>query len=147
MEYRRCSHEVFEKFRQFFSTITTGILIVCAVNFLLSDNTDIPGDTLFQILFSGFATSLVTALFYYREIKTQKQFFIIISVHYVLLCGIMIGLGVWFGWMDLNAGGIIMMLISVAIVYALTMLMNYITAKKDADDINKMLEQMNRRRR
>ncbi|MGN0609242.1 MAG: DUF3021 family protein [Oscillospiraceae bacterium] len=136
-----------KSFVGFFSTITTCILIVCAVNFFLSGGTEIPGDTLFQILLSGFATALVTAVFYYREIKTQKQFLIIITLHYVLLCGIMIGLGVWFGWMDFDLGGIIMMLVSVAVVYALTMLMNYIVAKKDADDINRMLEQMNRRRK
>lgn len=136
-----------KSFVRFFSTITTCILIVCAVNFFLSDSTEIPGDTLFRILLSGFATALVTAVFYYREIKTHKQFLIIIILHYVLLCGIMIGLGVWFGWMDFDLGGIIMMLVSVAVVYALTMLMNYIVAKKDADEINKMLEQMNRRRK
>lgn len=136
-----------KSFVSFFSTITTGILIVCAVNFLLSDSTEIPGDTLFQILLSGFATSLATVPFYYREITSRKKFLIIIAVHYVLLCGIMIGLGVWFGWMDFDLGGIIMMLVSVAVVYALTMLMNYIVAKKDADEINKMLEQMNRRRK
>lgn len=136
-----------KSFVRFFSTITTCILIVCAVNFFLSDSTEIPGDTLFRILLSGFATALVTAVFYYREIKTHKQFLIIIILHYVLLCGIMIGLGVWFGWMDFDLGGIIMMLVSVAVVYALTMLMNYIVAKKDADEINRMLEQMNRRRK
>lgn len=136
-----------KSFVRFFSTITTCILIVCAVNFFLSGSTEIPGDTLFRILLSGFATALVTAVFYYREIKTHKQFLIIIILHYVLLCGIMIGLGVWFGWMDFDLGGIIMMLVSVAAVYALTMLMNYIVAKKDADEINKMLEQMNRRRK
>lgn len=136
-----------KSFVRFFSTITTCILIVCAVNFFLSDSTEIPGDTLFRILLSGFATALVTAVFYYREIKTHKQFLIIIILHYVLLCGIMIGLGVWFGWMDFDLGGIIMMLVSVAVVYALTMLMNYIVAKKDADEINKMLEQLNRRRK
>ena len=136
-----------KSFVRFFSTITTCILIVCAVNFFLSGGTEIPGDTLFRILLSGFATALVTAVFYYREIKTHKQFLIIIILHYVLLCGIMIGLGVWFGWMDFDLGGIIMMLVSVAVVYALTMLMNYIVAKKDADDINRMLEQMNRRRK
>ena len=136
-----------KSFVSFFSTITTGILIVCAVNFFLSGGAEIPGKTLFQILLSGFATALVTAVFYYREIKTHKQFFVVIILHYVLLCGIMIGLGVWFGWMDFDLGGIIMMLVSVAVVYALTMLMNYIVAKKDADEINKMLEQMNRRRK
>lgn len=136
-----------KSFVSFFSTVTTGILIVCAVNFFLSDSTEMPGNTLFKILLSGLATSLVTAVFYYREIKSHKQFIITIAVHYVLLCGIMIALGVWFGWMELNAAGIIMMLISVAAVYAMTMLMNYITAKKEADDINRMLEQLNRRRR
>lgn len=136
-----------KSFVNFFATITTGILIVCAVNFFLSDSTEIPGDTLFQILISGLATALITAVFYYKEIKTHKQFLIILAAHYVLLCGIMIGLGVWFGWMDFNAAGIIMMLISVAVVYGLTILMNYIAAKKDADEINMMLEQMNRRRK
>lgn len=131
-------------FISFFSTITVGILIVCAVNICLSPHYVIPRSILFDILLAGFVTAAVTTAIYSREITSHKQFLLTSAVHYVLLCIIMIGFGVWFGWMDLDIGGVVMMMVSVAVVYALTFLMNYILAKKEADEINKALEQRNK---
>ena len=131
----------FTELCRYFVQITTGILIVCAVNFLLYGFEDMPGSTLWQILLSGFLTALVTAAAAYSfEPKSTKQFILMTAIHYIVLCIIMIFLGNSFGWLSLNFAGIIMMAISVALVYAFTMLVTYLTSKKDADDLTKALE-------
>lgn len=133
-------------FLSFFTTITVGIVIVCTVNVMLSSDSEIPAITMLQILLAGFATALVTTIFYYKDITSNKKLIMVIVIHYVLLCVIMIGLGVWFDWMKFSLNGILMMVISVAAVYAMTFGINFILAKKDADAINKALEQRNKRR-
>lgn len=135
----------FTEFCRYFVQITTGILIVCAVNFLLYGFEDMPGSTLWQILLSGFLTAIATAAAYSFEPKSTKQFILMTAIHYIVLCIIMIFLGNSFGWLSLNFAGIIMMAISVALVYAFTMLVTYLTSKKDADDLTKALESRKRK--
>jgi len=130
----------FTELCRYFVQITTGVLIVCTVNFLLYGSADIPGSTLWQILLSGFLTAFATTIAYSFEPRSTKQFVIMTAIHYVVICIIMIFLGNSFGWLSLNFAGIIMMAISVAIVYAFTMLVTYFTSKKDADDLTKALE-------
>ena len=55
----------------------------------------------------------------------------------------MIGFGIWFDWMNFNLEGIVMMTTSVAAVYLITFLLNYILIKKEADDINEALKERN----
>lgn len=135
----------FTELCRYFVQITTGILIVCAVNFLFYGSADMPGSTLWQILLSGFLTALATAIAYSFEPKSTKQFILMTAIHYIVLCIIMIFLGNSFGWLSLNFAGIIMMAISVALVYAFTMLVTYLTSKKDADDLTKALESRKRK--
>lgn len=129
-----------KEFMTFFVNITTGILIVCALNFAISDSAAIPRNTLWQILLAGGVTALLTTIVYRREISSTKQFLLLVAVHYTLLCVIMILFGVWFGWMSLNFAGILMMMVSVAVVYGFTFFCRYLLAKKEADYFNKALQ-------
>lgn len=134
-------------FINFFSTITLGIIFVCAVNMSMSPNYDIPNTVLWQILLAGLVTSLLTviSIFLFNGINTTIKLIIAGIIHYIIMCIVMIGFGVWFDWMNFDAKGIIMMLISVAIVYLIAFLLNYIILKKEADDINSALEEHNKK--
>ena len=57
----------------------------------------------------------------------------------------MISLGVWFDWLNFDIKGIVMMLISVAVVYLIAFLLNYYIIKKEAEGINIALEKHNKR--
>lgn len=131
----------FKTFLNFFAIITLGITIVCGLNLITANDTYIvPKHILLQVAAAGAITALITAAVFYKEPKTTKQFWIVTAIHYVLLCGIMILIGLWFDWLSLDLKGILSMVISVALVYALTFILNYILAKKDADEINKALQ-------
>ena len=129
----------FELIRWFFY-ITTCVLFVCAANIQISGNETISAITLWQILLSGFFTALITVIFRPVEQDGGRIGVIKIIVHYFVLCGVMIGCGYRFGWMDLNLNGIVMMAVSVAVVYLMVFLAGYWLDKKQADEINKKLK-------
>ena len=134
----------FTEFLKYFVIITTGVLLMCAVNVSLSETGGAGlslSVTLWQILGAGAVTAFVTAWVYKRECNTKKQFIAMGMIHYILICVIMVTLGVLFGWMDLNIGGIIMMTVSVALVYLFTYAVSYISAKHQADEFNKALNE------
>lgn len=131
----------FKLFLHFFSTITLGITLVCGLNLMTaSEFYVVPKYILLQVAAAGAITALVSAIAFYKEPKTSKQFRIVNAIHYVLMCVIMIFIGLWFGWLSLELNGILSMVISVALVYAITFTLNYLLAKKDADEINKALQ-------
>lgn len=134
----------FTEFLKYFVIITTGVLLMCAVNVSLSETGGeslAVGITLWQILGAGAVTAFVTALVYMRECKTKKQFIVMVIIHYILICAIMVTLGVLFGWMALNIGGIIMMIVSAALVYLFTYTVRYISDKRQADEFNRALKE------
>lgn len=133
--------KVFKDFVKWFLYITMGILIVCAVNFQLADVGSLPKETLWQILLSGFLTSGITALLYPRAGMNKCMFWVRIGIHYLALCIIMILCGHWFGWLDFDFGGIMMMVLSVAAVYVLTFVIYYLIDLKRADEINQKLKE------
>ena len=134
----------FTEFLKYFVIITTGVLLMCAVNVSLSETGGeslAVGITLWQILGAGAVTAFVTALVYMRECKTKKQFIVMVIIHYILICAIMVTLGVLYGWMDFNIGGIIMMTVSVALVYLFTYAVRYFSDIRQADEFNRALKE------
>lgn len=128
-------------FIKWFLYITTGVLIVCAVNFWAADMDAIPKNTLWQILLSGLLTAGVTVFIYPKDCNKKSVILTRIFFHYVVLCIVMIICGYWFGWLKLNAAGIVMMVVSVAVVYFLSFLAYYLTDLKRADEINRRLKE------
>jgi len=134
-------------FINFFSTINLVIVFVCAVNMSLSPGYDVPDSVLWQVLLSGFITSIMTSIgaFIFTAINTKTKLVVSIVIHYALMSVIMISLGVWFDWLNFDIKGIVMMLISVAVVYLIAFLLNYYIIKKEAEGINIALEKHNKR--
>ncbi len=133
-----------KSFLSFFCTITTAIVFVMQLNLLTAEDPVISASVFWQILFSGFITAVVTVLGYSFNYRTKVQAVIATILHYIVLCAVMIGLGVWFDWLEFNADGVISMSISVAIVYALVFVISYIQMKKEADELNQALRERNK---
>lgn len=133
-----------KSFISFFTVITTAILIIVAIDTALAGYESINRYIALQVLGAGAITALVTALIFCVNIKTKKQFFILTTLHYVLLCSVMITLGVWFGWIKFSVLGALMMAIYVAAVYIIVSVLMYILAKKEADELNRALNERNR---
>lgn len=128
------------EFVRWFFYITTCVLFLFAANMQLSGGDVISASTLWQIMLSGFVTSLVTVIFRPAEQDSGRVAIIKIVIHYLVLCVVMILFGYWFGWMNLNIQGIIMMTLSVAIVYFLVYFATYWLNKKQTDEINQKLK-------
>ena len=128
-------------FIKYFFYITTGILIVVALNFALSDEETLPRDTLWQILASGALTAAITAVLSPQDSRTFGGFAVKCALHYAALCVVMILCGHSFGWLSYDLGGIAMMALSVSLVYLFTFFSYYIMDRKQADDINRRLRE------
>ena len=128
-------------FIKWYFYITTGILFIVAGNFALVKAEMIPGDTLWQILLSGFLTTLVTVALVPREGMSKKITWIHILLHYLGLCVTMVISGYWFGWINLNPAGICLMMVSVALVYLIVFVVYYLLDVKQADAINRKLQE------
>lgn len=126
---------------KWFLYITTGILIVCGVNMEMMGMDMIPLKTLWQILLSGFLTTAVTVLLLPTELAGKVETCVKFLLHYVSLCIVMILCGNWFGWLDLDFKGILMMVVSVAGVYLLAFAAYYLIELRQANRINQKLKE------
>lgn len=126
---------------KWFLYITTGILIVCAANLEIMGEETIQVDMLWQILLSGLLTTLVTVLLFIQECNRKAEVCLKCILHYVALCVIMVLCGNWFGWMKLDLGGIVMMVVSVAVVYLFAFLAYYLIDMRQAVQINQKLKE------
>lgn len=121
--------------------ITTSILMVRAVIFGLYGAESLPGATLWQIMLSGFLTTLVTVLIVCIDCKSMVGNILKYFLHYSVLCGVMIPLGIWFGWLRADLPGIVMMLVSVAAVYLLAVGAYYVIDLRSARKMNRRLKE------
>ena len=130
----------------YFTTITTTVLALVGITTAIEGYEHLSKYILFQILASGAATAFITTLILCREIRSRKQFLILSALHYVLLCGTMIGLGLWFDWIDRSFVGIALMAFYVAVVYVFVFLITYFLEKREADAINRALKKRTERK-
>jgi uncharacterized membrane protein len=127
----------------FFTAIATAILIIVTIDGAINSYDSVPKYLPLEILAASALTALITTIILCREIKTRKQFLISFLVHFLLLCVAMIGLGLLFGWISATFGSIICMIFYVALVYVIVFAINYILAKKEADELNEALNKRN----
>lgn len=126
-------------FFKYYCYITTGTLIIVALGFTGYDTT-ISYNTLWEVLISAFPTTIATILAY--NVKADNPNLILrMGIHYVCLCIIMGFLGWKFGWISLSLPDIGLMCISVALVYAFTYLLSWLSDRENAKNINKALEE------
>lgn len=133
--------KILGNFIKWFLYITVGILIVCGISCWIEGKETVTVDIFWMILFSAFVTALVTALIFPKEEYGKVKYGIKFVLHYSVLCIIMCYLGERFEWIDFNPAGVIQMIIWVGIVYLLVFMADYIIGIKQANDINKMLQE------
>lgn len=133
--------KTFGNFIKWFLYITVGILIVCGISYKLAGVKTVPVDLFGMILLSAFATTFITVIILPKEEDGKLRSGVKFLLHYIVLCVIMCFLGCWFGWMHFEAAGVAMMAIDVALVYLFSFLAHYIIDIRQADAINKVLQE------
>ncbi|MBO5486186.1 MAG: DUF3021 family protein [Eubacterium sp.] len=129
------------KLVQWFLYITVGIVIVCGVNYTMAGIEAVDVDIFWKILLSAFVTSLATVLILPNEHDGNGKSRVRFVLHNVALCVIMSVFGVWFGWIDFNLTGIGVMVMDVGLVYLIAAISYYIVNVKQADEINRVLQE------
>ncbi len=132
--------DTIKSFFSFFTKITTGTVLVCAINMTLSGIEMCFSYVLWQCLLLGFVTSLVTVVFYPNKDMSKKEYAIRLIIHFLLITASVLVLGGFFRWYAVSFPGVIFMLLSTVFVYGFSHLMIYWEDKKNADDINRALE-------
>lgn len=128
---------------QCFAYITTGTVMICAVNFSLFNDGNIPRNALWQILCSSFVTTAATVFLFSKNTNKKNRIILGLLLHYCCLCMIMTGCGVWFGWIDFDVAGVITMMLSVAGVYVIAFFLTYTMDKKQTEELNQALHKRN----
>ena len=135
----------FKGFLNFFTSITTAITVVVSLVVLLNGYSGLSEYITLQILGAGAATALLTTIIYSFEFRSRKHFLVMTAIHYVLLCITMNILGTTFGWTNTTPVNIIAMCIYVAVVYVIVYAITYVLMKKEADELNRALNERNRK--
>lgn len=60
--WRRTEDEIFKRALPLFVQITTGILIICAINYSVWGSGELPANILWQIVLSGAVTAVITEI-------------------------------------------------------------------------------------
>ena len=124
-----------------FLIINTGITLVVGVTVLKYDS--IVPETIIRSVISAFATSLVTAGFFsINPKKPMGKGMIVLShfLHYLVLYGVMYLLGTAFGWFERTLDGALSIAISVAIVYAFSVIASLLLSQGEAKELNRALK-------
>lgn len=128
-------------FVSMFTKITTGTLIICAVLITLNGIKILTTMILWQILVVGLATSFITVILLPEHEFSKRESIIRYTLHYIMITAIILLAGWLFDWYSITLLGFIFMIISVAIVYGFTVLTHWLSCKRSADELNKILEQ------
>lgn len=137
------------------ATITTFTLLACAVWITMEamekgislQASFLPTALLWQVLTAGLLCGLVTAVLISGEVRTRKEVFVHFGTHYLLINSIILGCGALFGWYTVTPIGVVMMLVTIALVYVAVATMAYLRDKSIADKINERLEHFHRGQR
>ncbi len=133
-----------KEFLNFFTVITTAITAVVGIVTAFGGYTEVSPYIALQILGSGAVTAVLTAAIYSAEFKSKTHFFLLTAIHYVLLCITMNIIGIMFDWIEASAIGCLMMCIYVAVVYVIVYAISYVLMKKEADALNRALNERNK---
>lgn len=132
---------MFGNFVRYFLYITVGIFGICGISYTIAGVETVTVDIFGMILLSAFATTLATVLIVPKENDGKVKACVKFILHYMVLCVIMSFLGIRFGWVDFDFAGIATMIMDVGFVYLFVFIAYYLIDRKQADEINEMLQE------
>lgn len=129
--------------------ISFGTLIACGVWYLVTlISMDMPVMTaqiryitLWEIPLLGLMCAIGTDIAMNSDAElTAVQAKIRIALHYVYINAVVLVCGYFFEWYELTVGGVLLMLLTSAVIYAFTFFFTYFKDIKTADKLNRKLK-------
>ncbi len=96
----------------------------------------------FEVLAISVATAIPSLVYISKNELSKNQFIIRAIIHFVLLIGIVLGMGYWFSWWT-QFSGIIIVLSVFIVIYVFVFLITYLTDKNESNKINEALKNIN----
>lgn len=127
-----------------FYEITAWSLLASVVMTLISKSDMIPSSLLWQIPLLSFLGALSSLIYPWDRSMTRKEFVIRIAIHYLIMNGIILGGGGFFGWFDIHEPlQVAMMALSVAIIFFIISLYSWTKGNREAQKLNQCLKKRN----
>ena len=127
-----------------FYEITAWSLLASVVMTLISKSDMIPSSLLWQIPLLSFLGALSSLIYPWDRSMTRKEFVIRIAIHYLIMNGIILGGGGFFGWFDIHEPlQVAMMALSVAIIFFIISLYSWTKGNREAQKLNQRLKKRN----
>ena len=127
-----------------FYEITAWSLLASVVMTLISKSDMIPASLLWQIPLLSFLGALSSLIYPWGRSMTRKEFVIRIAIHYLIMNGIILGGGGFFGWFDIHEPlQVAMMALSVAIIFFIISLYSWTKGNREAQKLNQRLKKRN----
>ena len=127
-----------------FYEITAWSLLASVVMTLISKSDMIPSSLLWQIPLLSFLGALSSLIYPWDRSMTRKEFVIRIAIHYLIMNGIILGGGGFFGWFDIHERlQVAMMALSVAIIFFIISLYSWTKGNREAQKLNQRLKKRN----
>ena len=127
-----------------FYEITAWSLLASVVMTLISKSDMIPSSLLWQIPLLSFLGALSSLIYPWDRSMTRKEFVIRIAIHYLIMNGIILGGGGFFGWFDIHEPlQVAMMALSVAIIFFIISQYSWTKGNREAQKLNQRLKKRN----
>ena len=111
---------------------------------LNGDYDTVPASLLWQIPLLSFLGALSSLIYPWDRSMTRKEFVIRIAIHYLIMNGIILGGGGFFGWFDIHEPlQVAMMALSVAIIFFIISLYSWTKGNREAQKLNQRLKKRN----
>lgn len=125
-----------------FVCVTTCVVFASAIYITLFwQEAQLDVSILWQILIVSLLCSL-GSLLYPKKIKTKRAMNLIIILHYIYINLVVLGCGFLFEWFYINDAGMVLgMLFTIAIIFVFMSILFYRTAKKQTQNLNDQLRE------
>lgn len=128
------------RFTKYFLSINAATMIMMSFILLIRGTRTISVNFILEIIIASVATAIPSAILMDKEYDT-KEMIIRMIIHYLIVSGIMIGLGFLFNMIPRTLLGAVIMMLSVAFVYRCSCLFIYFSTRRDTSELNKALRE------
>lgn len=125
-----------------FACVTTLVLIGSATYITIFwRDASLDVNILWQLIFTDVLCSIGNVI-YPKEFKSKKQYYTLISIHYIYINAVVLGAGFFFEWFSPdNLYMILSMIFMIAVIFFTVMLLLQYYYKKKAEVMNERLQE------
>lgn len=126
-----------------FLVICVSVMFFTSILNLLLGHKFLPIEYPFYVLLTGLITSLPSALFYFKNEPSKKQYYFRFLIHFCIIETIVIVEGSMIGWCN-NITEAIIVFVIVILVYAAVLLYSWLEKTYTAKNINEALKKFHK---